>query len=200
MQHQFGQPFRICRIRLAPRHFLDVLGINQHYLKTFFQKVEHWLPIVRSALQRHLLDCPLPEPVVQPQQISCHRSKCLRFPFHPFVLGYSHPTGHHRLLMDIQPRHPLIDHSHLVAPIVWFTAGQIPLSRNSPLRAQGNNRCFSGVSGSVSLSGSQHQRLFDLRPAVASILPPPAPIFILVALPQAVSVSLNNGGAHQGVK
>ena len=73
-----------------------------------------------------------------------------------------------------------------------MTAGQIPLSRNSPLRARSNIRCLSGVSGSHSSSGSRHHRLFDLRPAVTSTIPQPAPIFILVVVPQGLSHSYEN--------
>jgi hypothetical protein len=52
--HEGGNPLGILHVRLATRHALDGLGIDQEDFKTAFQDVVDGLPVNASAFHPHL--------------------------------------------------------------------------------------------------------------------------------------------------
>ena len=114
-----GPPLAVRDSGRAPRHRLEVLGVDQPDRVIRLQPVEDRPPGDPAALQRHRLDLQRIQPIVERQPIGRHGPQRPHRSLHRAIAIRlsQQPTGHHGLLMHIQPTAARMDHVHLRASL-----------------------------------------------------------------------------------
>jgi hypothetical protein len=107
-----AQPGGIRDVGLAPRHLLDVPGVDQQALEVVFKDRPRRLPIDAGGLHHHLLNPVRGQPIAQAEQ-AADRDGELGDVFFPMValVRNTHARGDLRLV-DIQRRRALDDQLH----------------------------------------------------------------------------------------
>src|SRR5579875_2926558 len=132
MLQQIGDPLRVTHVGLATRDRLAVFGVDYQELHpAVFQQVIDRFPEDPGRLHGDMGTPLLLEPVAHGQQVPGHG------PEGPHLLAlWCQRTGHHRLLVDIQPTTPLVEYAHrsLLLP-GWNGWSGRPAKGDSTLRA-----------------------------------------------------------------
>src|SRR6266852_1050692 len=99
---QIRDPFTISDIRLATGHLLDVLGVYQQQLYLAFEQIPERVPINPSALEGHLRDPLLCQPVAELEELGRHRAERANLLDGLPTRSWEQYTSHDRLLMYVQ--------------------------------------------------------------------------------------------------
>jgi hypothetical protein len=111
---ELAEPGGVCDVGLAPRHLLDVAGVDEDAFELVLEDRPDWLPVDAGRLHRDLGDAVGGEPVAQGQQPR-HRGRELGKVLlaSTAIFGRAHAGGHLRLV-DIERPGALNDRLHLV--------------------------------------------------------------------------------------
>jgi hypothetical protein len=97
----------------VPRHGADVLRVDQRDGPAFIlQDVEDGPPVHARRFRGDLRDPDLLEPIREGQQVGGHRPKGLGPPLDCAVGLGEQDTRDDRLLVDVEPAAPLVEHPH----------------------------------------------------------------------------------------
>jgi hypothetical protein len=113
---QFGDPFGILHVRLAPRHRFDVLRIDHQEGEQALQEVIDGAPIDASAFHRHVRTAGRLQPVRQQQQLRRHRPERPDLFLRRLPLGTADQTRDYGFFMDIESTAAGIDDVHGAPP------------------------------------------------------------------------------------
>jgi hypothetical protein len=109
---ELRDPLAIFHVCLAPRHLLDVAGVDQQHLELPFEQVVDRFPVASRRLHRDVGHCLLCQPIHQRQDVSRHRAEGTDLFPHGAVCQQATHTRRDELLVDIQSTHTLIQRFH----------------------------------------------------------------------------------------
>jgi hypothetical protein len=111
MLQEIREPLRVLHVRLATRHRLDVLGIDQHERELLFQHIPNRLPVDPRRLHGHHLTVVGNKPVTQAVQIAQRRAERAHLFVHPLG-AHEQQTRHDQLFVNIEPATAVVHDLH----------------------------------------------------------------------------------------
>src|SRR4029077_15607317 len=106
---ELRDPLRIFHVGLSPRHFLDVLGINDPNLQMPFKHVEHRLPVHSGRFHRRVRYLFVCQPLAQLHKIGGHGPKAPQRALHCAILRIEDAHArHHNVLVHIHTAHTTV--------------------------------------------------------------------------------------------
>src|SRR5688572_20394636 len=112
MTEQVSNPLGVTHIRLASRHRLDVLRVDDEDSEEPLAKVLDRATVSAAALQRHMRAPRRLQPVDQAQEVVRHRPEGADFLLRPAASARDEQARHDRALVHIEPTTPRIHDFH----------------------------------------------------------------------------------------